>query len=288
MKLYAECLPCLLKRVYYETKLINEKKSFEILQECARIIGKDAGKDVVSAIIATKVHRVTYDMLGDSDPYRKIKDASNQVALKLFPRAEAFVNKSKDPFKAAVIVSIVGNIFDYGVTDFRDPKLLFKLFDKMCAEGLGRDDLPAIKKILHKSKNIVYFTDNCGEIVFDRLLLKELKKMGMRITLVPKGVPILSDATAEDVRKIGLQKYADEIVPTEHFAVGVDVKRMSGKFRKMLDEADLILCKGMANYEALSETKYRPVAYLMRSKCEPVALALGVKKDVNVAILFNR
>ena len=286
MKLYAECLPCLLKRVYYETKLIDDRKSFEILKVCAKIIGKDAGSGVVSAIIATKVHKVTYNMLGNSDPYREIKDASNRVALKLYPRAERFVNNSKDPFKAAVIVSIVGNIFDYGVTDFRDPKLLFKSFDKMCAEGLGHDDLPAIKKILKKSKKVVYFTDNCGEIVFDRLLLKELKNRGMHITLVPKGVPILSDATADDVRKIGLQEYADEIVPTEHFAVGVDVKRMSGKFKMILDEADLIICKGMANYEALSETKYRPVAYLMRSKCEPVALALGVKKDVNVAKIF--
>jgi uncharacterized protein with ATP-grasp and redox domains len=38
----------------------------------------------------------------------------------------------------------------------------------------------------------------------------------------------------------------------------------------------------MANFESLSEEGLRPVVYLFRAKCRPVAEAIGAKKDDNV------
>ena len=60
----------------------------------------------------------------------------------------------------------------------------------------------------------------------------------------------------------------------------------SGEFGKRLREADLVIAKGMANYEALSETDIGPVAYLLRTKCDPVADSLGLAKDINAAKLL--
>lgn len=291
MRLYPECMPCFLKRILYEVQLVSkdEKLAVDVMRECSKIIASGGKWGVNSAVLSTQAHKKAYEMLDGADPYLRMKKQSNDVALALYPRAERFVHKSGDHFHAAAVVSIVGNIFDYGITDFRDPRMLYKAFEDLCSEGLGIDDTPAIRKLLQKSKDVLFFTDNCGEIVFDRLLLREMKALGPRITLVAKGVPILSDATREDIHAMDVDAYVDEVIETESFAVGVDLDGASKTFRKRLQEADLIVCKGMANYEIFSDYygTYRPIAYLMRTKCSPVARSVGAKKDVSVAKLYK-
>ena len=49
-----------------------------------------------------------------------------------------------------------------------------------------------------------------------------------------------------------------------------------------MEQADLIISKGMANFESLSDRGYPRVAYLMRTKCQPVADAIGAGRDQNV------
>lgn len=256
------------------------------MRECSKVIGQKAFGPVNSAALSTLAHKKAYDMLGNNDPYRAIKEKSNEVALKLLPRANRFVEEARDRFKAATVVSIVGNILDYGITGFKDPGMLLNLFDNMYAEGLGCDDTSKIKTVLKTARSVVFLTDNCGEIIFDKLLLSQIKKYKVRITLVAKSIPILSDATIDDVRAFGLDEYADEMIGTGKFAVGVDTTRMPLLLRRRLENADIIVSKGMANYESLSDMHYRPIAYLMRTKCEPVADSLGLKKDINVALLM--
>ena len=43
----------------------------------------------------------------------------------------------------------------------------------------------------------------------------------------------------------------------------------------------------MANYEAFSETRYRPIAYLMRIKCDSIAEDIGLPAGINVAKLYR-
>ena len=109
----------------------------------------------------------------------------------------------------------------------------------------------------------------------------------MRLTLVVKGEPILSDATREDAEKLSFREVVDEIMDTGTFAVGLDIENMPENLRKNLEETDLIICKGMANYEVFSETSYRPIAYLLRTKCEPIARSLGVETNINILKLFT-
>ncbi len=68
-------------------------------------------------------------------------------------------------------------------------------------------------------------------------------------------------------------------------AVGVSLREASGELLKALKSSGLIISKGMANYESLSDAGFRPMAYLLRAKCEPVAASLGAKKGMNVAML---
>lgn len=284
-----ECIPCLIGRVLFEAEEVDGGRSVEAVRNAAEMLGELFGPRVCSATVATVVHRETYRMLGTNDPYRKLKRESNRIALELYPSAERFVSRSKDPLRAAFLCSIVGNVLDFGIgTGYDDPSMLKKEFKNLLAEGLGHDDSAKVRALLKRSDKIVYLADNCGEIVLDRLALKEIAKFEVDLALVVKEKPILTDATLADIRGLGMERIVNKVVEAPGFAVGIDQRALEGRFGKMLRDADLIVAKGMANFESLSETDIAPVAYLLRTKCTPVAEALGIEKGINAVRLVTR
>ena len=287
MKVHPECAQCLLRRILYETELggASMDQQYAAMKLAIDALHRDFSPDICSAEIATGVHRGVYDLLG-KDPYADAKAKSNEIALQLLPKARRMVEESDDPFRTAVLCSIIGNVLDFGIrNDFANADVLLEKFDSLCDQGLGHDDTAAIKGMA--AGKVAYITDNCGEIVFDRLLLEELRKMGADITLIVRGEPILTDATMEDVRELGMEGLADRVMSTGRFAVGIPFWDMPEELDRELRSADLIIAKGMANYETLSETDYAPVAYLLRTKCRPVAFSMGLKKDINAAKLYR-
>ncbi len=239
--------------------------------------------------MATEVHRAVYDFLGVRDPYRDVKKRSNELVLGLLPRARRILGRSRDPLEAAIVCSVAGNILDFGIrSDYRAPEDLLRVFKGVVSEGLAVNDLPRLRPLLRPGARVVYLADNCGEIVLDALVLRELRRLGSRVALVVKGEPILTDATMEDVEELGLRREADEVLDTGVFAVGIDLKRMPSALRRALRDADLIFSKGMANFESLSGAGYGPMAFVMRSKCAPVAEAAGAPLDANVIKLVPR
>ena len=288
MKIKAECVPCLLNRILYETNLVESSKALKILEDACKIIGTYELEKSCSAIVATKVHKATYDSLENSDPYKDIKTRCNQAALALVPKAQDLVEKSDDSLKAAILISIIGNILDFGIPSSPEsPEKLAETFDSLVDEGLLVDDTEIIRKYLKEGKRILYFADNCGEIVFDKILIKELKKFPIHFIYVVRGEPILTDATMDDVKELGIHELVDSVLTTGCYAVGVDFENMGGDLRFALDECDLIVAKGMGNYETFSETDYRPIAYLLRTKCAPVARNMGLDMNINVAKVYE-
>jgi uncharacterized protein with ATP-grasp and redox domains len=77
----------------------------------------------------------------------------------------------------------------------------------------------------------------------------------------------------------------DKVETTNAYAVGVDTDKIGPGLRKELEDADIVISKGMANWESFSDEEYRPIAYLMRVKCDPVGRSLGLRKGMNAAVL---
>jgi len=284
-----ECIPCLIGRVRFEAEEVDPSKSAEAVRNAAEMLGELFRDGVCSATVATQVHRKTYDILGSDDPYKDLKRKSNEVALELYPYAERFVNASKNPLRDAFLCAVVGNVLDFGIgTGYDHPAKLRKEFRNLLAEGLGHDDTAKIRAMLKESRKVVYLGDNCGEVVLDRLALKELRKFDIDSTYVIKEEPILTDATKADVDGLGIENLVDRVVEAPGFAVGIHLGSLKGPFGKLLRDADLVIAKGMANFESLSETTISPIAYLLRTKCTPVATAMGLEKDINAVKLFDR
>lgn len=286
MELHPECVPCILKRSLFEARMVDESKERDIIEAGLKILEERFEEGAVSAEVATEVHGKVYDILGTDDPYSELKDKSNETAEKLLPKAESLVEDKG--FRGAVMASIAGNVLDFGFReDIESPDYLKEEFENIIDEGLGWDDVDKIEDKIEEADRIVFFTDNTGEIVFDTLLLQKIKDYDVELTVVVKGEPILTDATMEDALKYDIDEIVDHLETTGGYAVGVDFDQISEDLERKLNDADLIIAKGMANWESFSEKDYRPIAFITRSKCDPVSSTMGVPLDVNVAKLFE-
>ena len=287
MKMRAECVPCITRRILMEINEVDPSRSMEIMSECTKVLGENIYDGVSSSECATKVHKKAYDMLG-ADPYLKLKEKSNAQALELYPQAKEFVESSDNPFRAAVLCAITGNVLDYGIDKKLDePGYLLNHFEDLLKDDLFIDHTERMKEIILKSQKIAFLPDNAGEIIFDQLLLEQIRKLDVEITLIVKGAAILTDVTVEDAYELGLDKQVDKIVSTDDFAVGFPFWNMSDNLRNALETTDFIISKGMGNFECFTEVDYKPLAYLMRTKCAPVADAAGAPVRSNVAIVIE-
>jgi uncharacterized protein with ATP-grasp and redox domains len=292
MKIQKECIPCLLKRIIYETDIStsDDNVKTKAIKIASKKLSEAYDHNECSAIIATKVHQVVYEALNDNDPYSGLKELSNEVAISLLPKVNELIEKADNPLKISILCSIIGNSLDFGIDGGSShPEKLIDLFDLEIQNGLGYDETNLLENLLSESKNVLFFTDNCGEFVFDKLLCKQIKKRfpEIQLTLVVKGKPVLSDATMDDADDLKFDDIVDEILTTGCFAVGLDFNKLPNLLRNRLDSTDLIICKGMANYEVFSETDYKPIAYLLRTKCAPIARSMKLEENINAVKIYK-
>lgn len=285
MDMTPECIPCLLGRVLFEAELCAPRRAAAAMRDGLAILHENYVLGANSAEVATKVHRRVYDVLGCEDPYASLKERSDEVAASLLDRAREFIARSEDRLEAAVLVAIAGNVMDFGIPGHDGPEQLRHDLDAILAQGLDVNDVGGLRQRLGPGRRVVYLTDNCGESVLDRLLVEEIKSTGATVVGVVKGAPVLTDVTMDETRRAGLDEAFDEILTTGMFAVGIDARRIGDRLRTELDGADVIVSKGMANFESLSDAGMGPIIYLMRAKCRPVAEAIGARKGDNVAKL---
>lgn len=281
MKLTPDCVPCLMKRVLFQARLLENGCESEAVGAALRAYAKEYAVGRNSAEVATEVHRSAYEVMG-ADPYIKIKLDADRIAEEYLDQVMGYVDSAEDRFSAAVRVAVIGNIMDFGVS-LSSPEEFRAVFKKLLDQGIGSDDTARMKELLTDSKSVLYFFDNCGESQFDKLLIREIQRMGVRVVGVVRGERILNDVTMEDAERIGLDKILDRTVSTGTFAVGAVLSKAKDDLKEELDRADMMICKGMANYESLSDQDAgMPKVFILRTKCGPVARSLGVPESINV------
>jgi uncharacterized protein with ATP-grasp and redox domains len=245
-------------------------KQEKVLKAVLSELGKTSIKNKIPPQIARKVHRIVKKVTKNNDPYKKMKDRYNRKALKMFPSLKRKVARSKDRLLTATKLAIAGNIIDFG------PSYKFNLektIEEVLVQDFAIDHFDRFRKVLQKSERVVYLGDNTGEIVFDRILLEELKDK--EITFVVKGGPIINDATVEDAKFAGINKIA-KIKTVSNGEPGTGPDRNSKRFINFLKGADIVISKGQGNYEALSEVDAN-IFFLLKAKCPAIAKDIGVK-----------
>lgn len=282
MKLTDTCIECLLSRVMIECQLASADKACtdSTASACRRMLESLRDSPLLHPQIASAVHREACRRLNNPDPFRELKNAGNQQAMDVCCR----VRGDLKTFHDFVVASVIGNTFDYAVKDHDVTEDFSSFFDTEFKKGLDVDDCD---RILDQCSRVVYLTDNCGEIVFDRLLVGFLKDRGSHVTVAVRDAPILNDATMEDALALGFDTVADLLTTTGGGAeIGLDLEKMPANLARAIDECTIIIAKGMANYESLSEYgNMPPIAYLMCVKCEVIAQDTGIKRGSKIAKL---
>ncbi len=283
MRLQESCVDCLISRVEYEGRLCTDDEALvqEVVDACRDKLLRIFADPVPAPVIASRVHRLAYRMLGDTDPYYSLKQANTRDALAVCQR----VRGELSTFRDLVLASVIGNTLDYGSEAHTVTDNFVEFFRHEFAAGLTVDDTDAIEPL---TSRVVYLADNCGEIVFDALLADYLKKSGSHVTFVVRGAPILNDATLEDALALGLDRRVDLLTTSADGVaeLGLNLDVVPPALADALDRATLIIAKGMANYESLSDYRdLSPIAYLLTVKCGPISADVGIPVGSRVALL---
>ena len=268
----------------------NPALRFRCLAEIVKLLNREFKSTSVAADIGTKRDRIIRQLTSNKDPYKYDKKMANKKALKMRPRAKEFVesgNNQQERFKKACLCAIVGNIMEFDIPGHKFTLNSLAGCIREAAKDLVIDDIDKAYELAKKADSVLYLADNAGEIIFDTLLVEQLKNMGLKVTYVVKGGPVINDATMEDVEISNMDKLADEIITTGCDAVGLQKKEASADFLKVYDAAELVFAKGMGFAETLTEYKLtKPHLLMFRTKCVPVANYFCVPRDKNIAKLM--
>jgi hypothetical protein len=293
LKVEAECAACILSRGVTEAReaTSNPALRFRAMSELLRLMNREFRPTSVPADLGTKRDRIIRRVTGNDDPYKRNKRICNEKAMKLLPYARKFVAEGyaqQDRFKRACLCAIVGNVMEFDIPGHRFAFSSLRKSLRDSAKELATDDTGLIYELARKARIVLYLTDNAGEIVFDTVLVEQLKDMGARVIVAVKSSPVINDATLEDAEASGMTKVADEVIPSGNDAVGLALNQASPEFLSAFNSVELVLAKGMGYAETLTEHKLeKPYALLFRTKCEPVANYFGTSREKNVAKLMR-
>lgn len=223
---------------------------------------------------ARRIHEVIFSFTGEADPFREEKEKSTRYAKQLLKefQQDRTLSGGRDPFETAVRLSIAGNIIDYGVNSRFDLNDAKEQIRRTLEEDLDTSAIAALQNAMKRAEKILYITDNCGEAVFDTLLMKDFRE---KITCAVRGRPTLNDVTMPEAIDSGLDKVCARLIDTGDNTPGVDLRRSSEEFLTAYREADLIIAKGQGNFETLCEEKTKNIFFLFRAKCPVVAARAG-------------
>jgi uncharacterized protein with ATP-grasp and redox domains len=276
MKLNLDCIPCFQRQALQAVRFISddEKLHERVLREVAKKL-LDSNWDLTPPELAHHVHSIVKRITNENDPYKEVKRESNDLVLKMYPELKQKVNKSRDPLRTAVRLAIAGNIIDFGVPhEFNLEETIREVLKKQFAI----DDYQKLKEKLKDAETLLFFVDNAGEIVLDKLLVEtflETKKLE-KIDFVVKGGPIINDATLEDAVYMGLDGLPNsEFLAISNGEVGTGPARSSQTVKRWIREHDLVVSKGQGNYEGLSE--HDGLFFMLMVKCPIIASDLGVE-----------
>ena len=284
MRTYLDCIPCFLRQSLEASRMVTSSETLHeiVLKKVMRYLQVISSFNNPPPELSKEVHAIVRNMLNCKDPYREVKKKSNEMANELYPRLEQIVEEAKDPFLMATKLAIIGNVIDFGAMNRFDVK---DMINKAITENIDDNAYSRFKESIEKAQTILYLADNAGEIFFDKLLIKKFAEMGKRIVYAVKNNPIINDATIEDAKFAGIDKFA-EVLPADEgqdkSAPGILLNYASSKFLNYFRNADVVIAKGQGNYESLSNSG-REIFFLLVVKCPLVAR--DIRADIGNLIL---
>lgn len=285
MKINLDCIPCFLRQALDAVRFVSDDERVQelVLREVTKKL-LELEWDSAPPKMSHEIHKVVRRITKDEDPYRAARRESNDLVSRLYPELKERVEKSEGRLRTAVRLAIAGNVIDLAPSHKYN---LEKAIEEVLEKKFAVDDFGTLEGKLKDAKTLLFFADNAGEVGFDRLLIETMlrEKNFERISFVVKGGPLINDATLKDAFYMGLDELPNVEFPTvSNGDPGTGPERSSPEVKRWIEEHDLVISKGQANYEALSE--FSGVFFMLMVKCPIVAFDLNVDvKDIVLKFL---
>lgn len=273
MKIREQCLPCLVSQAIKTANLIQAENREELYHKIfAQMSRLDFSK--TNPEIAGENYRLLRQHTGCKDPYHETKKYYNQYFLDRIDVYEEKIHSVEDAVKYA----IAANIIDFNPVHENVDEDIHSFFSDMDKRLLTINDVQQLLDDIRKSETILYLGDNCGEICFDQILIRRIREINpdSRIYFGVRGEAVVNDNTMEDAYFTGMDQYA-EIISNGDDSLGTVLSRTSTEFLQIYKKADVVIAKGQANYESLSEEN-KNIYFLLVVKCKVMAETLGVEE----------
>ncbi len=204
-----------------------------------------------------------------SDPYRFEKDQSNREMLQRYDEFKTLVRSSGNPFETALRLAIAGNIIDFGPNHTFDVEATIQ---RVLSSDFAIDHSEQLQREIKNAKTILYLGDNCGELVLDKLFLETIAHPDVWFAV--REQPVLNDATPREAAEVGIHELA-HILPNGDDCPSTLLHRVSPEFTEIYRRADLIISKGMGNYEGLMFETDPRLFFLLMVKCPVIGEKIG-------------
>jgi len=286
MNIKNDCLVCIYNQALKTAKNLNcnNKLTKKIMDDTAKLLIK-YDLNVTPPFIAKDVYKKIAKRVGVKDPLQKIKEKSTKEAKKLQSFIKRKIQKSDDKLFATVRAAIAGNVIDFGAQKQFDLK---EAVEEVFEKEFGVCDYENFKKDLDKSQLVLYIADNTGEHIYDKILLRKLCKKypNTEFVYITRGKPVINDVTVFEAKKAKIDKIC-KVINSGVDTPGLILDRTNKKFKKLFKKCDMIIAKGMGNYETMYGVIKKNVYFLFKIKCNVVAQSLN--KDIgDIMLLKNK
>ena len=206
------------------------------------------------------------------DPYLPEKTTGNHEMQARYGEFKKMVWQSVNPFDTALRLAVAGNIIDFGPTDIFDVEATI---EKVLKSDFAINHSEQLRQKIENAETILYLGDNAGEIVMDKLFLETINHPNVWFAVRAK--PVLNDVTIKEAEEVGIGNVA-RIISNGDDAPSTLLHRVSPEFKKIYQKADLIISKGMGNFEGLMFETDPRLFFLLMIKCPVIGRKIGAEK----------
>ncbi len=275
MYMNTECLLCHLERnVELARKLGTEEQATAFAKELMKLY-LSAPEGVTSPWFAEGTEALLRRFYGVAeDRYAQEKLDSNRFVTERMEQLRQLAAAQPDPVLAGLKFAILGNYLDYSALR---GKISFEKLEDMIASALEMELEEAccekLRSDLAGARELLYVTDNAGEIGFDRICAERIQAVypDLNITFCVRGGPAMNDATRDDAAAVGVPF---PVIDNGTCIPGTDLSRVNAQTLHAFEAADVILAKGMGNVETLLGCGYN-VYYAFLVKCQRFVSRFG-------------
>lgn len=284
MRIHEACLPCIVSQAVKVAAMtgVEDRETLyrQLFAQLSQLDFNKTNPEVIGSSFG-----LIKQLLNNPDPYLKLRNQINDFFLSLLPDLQLRIDQSEAPLQEALALAVLANVIDFNPVHAKTLDQMLEEFDHQDQRPWSIDQRKELILDVKQASSLLIVGDNCGELCVDKLLIRKLKTVNpeLKVYYGVRGVPVVNDSIEADAYRIGMDEEA-QIISNGDDSLGTVLNRTSAAFQAIWNQADVVLAKGQANYESLSDEQEKCCYFLLTAKCKVIAGDIGVPQGTRVCM----